>query len=137
MGTVVRKLRHLTPRTSPRQVFSPTRKYVFYTYSLLIAYQLPVRTQRASGARIKRFLCAALPYVRRSATSACQFFAFPGSLLPLSGFVQQFAVLDKIGGWLRNQKTLKARQQQRRGSLDQPILRREVILKITLMADEE
>jgi hypothetical protein len=51
--------------------------------------------------------------------------------------VQQFAVLDKIGGWLRNQKTLKARQQQRRGSLDQPILRREVILKITLMADEE
>jgi hypothetical protein len=28
MGTVVRKLPHLTPRTSPRQVFSPTRKHV-------------------------------------------------------------------------------------------------------------
>src|SRR6266566_4858257 len=34
MGTVVRKLPHLTPRTSPRQVFSSTRKYIFDTYSL-------------------------------------------------------------------------------------------------------
>jgi hypothetical protein len=41
-------------------------------------------------------------------------------------FRATIAVLNQICGWLRNQGTLKACQQQRRG-LDQPILRREMI----------
>ena len=37
MGTVVRKLPHLTPRTTPRQVFSPTRKYAYsLIYCILV-----------------------------------------------------------------------------------------------------
>jgi hypothetical protein len=124
MGTVVRKLPHLTPRTSLRQVFSPTRKYVFDTYSLFIAYQLLVRTQRASRARIKPFLCAASPYVRRSLASRHLSLPETPRLLPLSCFVQ--SLVNQIGGRLRNQGTLKAFQQQRRG-LDQPTLRRKMM----------
>jgi hypothetical protein len=96
MGTVVHKLRHLTPRTSPRQVFSPTRKYVFDTYSLFIAYQILLVhcPQWASRARIKPFLCAASPYVRRSASSASRHLCLPESLLPFSGFVQPLLRAD-------------------------------------------
>jgi hypothetical protein len=138
MGTLVRKLAHLTPRTSPRRVFSPTRKYVFDTYIFFIAHQILVHcTQRASRARIKRFLCAASPYLCRSASSASRGLPLPLTTVhPSSGFVMRLLpleVLNKIGGWSRNQRTLKACQQQSRGPLDQPILRREVILRMLLM----
>jgi hypothetical protein len=69
IGKVVHKLPQLTQRT-PRHVFSPTRKYVFNTYSLFVAYQILVKcTQQASRARITPFFCAASPNVRPRACS--------------------------------------------------------------------
>jgi hypothetical protein len=47
-------------------------------------------------------------------------------VLPLTGFVQPWPLINQICGRLRNQGTLKAFQQQRPG-LDQPTLRREMM----------
>jgi hypothetical protein len=56
MGTVVRRLHHLTQRTIPRQVFSPTRKYVFHTYILFIAYPVGAHPTGIEGANQTIFI---------------------------------------------------------------------------------
>jgi hypothetical protein len=80
---------------------------------------------------MKQYLCVASPYVCREDSSESRILTFPETLypLPLTGFAKPWALINHLDGQLRNQGTLKAFQQERRGprGLDQPTLRREIM----------